>query len=115
MVNLDYLYNPDAAKPYFDKNFFVDKKLGFQVIENGMILPHKDTLVNGIWTWGKGGIVDGKGEYIKRSHVVSGCGSIYTPPPQNQLNTAPKRLFIWVYGFRYGDTSSPITFVASGF
>ena len=32
MVNLDYLYNPEAAKPYFNKDYFLEKKLGFQVI-----------------------------------------------------------------------------------
>ena len=50
MVNLDYLYNPAAAKPIFDKNYFVDKKLGFQVIEKGTMLPHKTftSMANGL-------------------------------------------------------------------
>ena len=65
MVNLDYLYNPAAAKPIFDKNYFVDKKLGFQVIEKGTMLPHKDVYVNGKWTWGKGGIVDSNGNFVQ--------------------------------------------------
>ena len=41
MVNVDYLYNPDDIKDTLDKNHFVDKKLGFQIIEHGIILPHK--------------------------------------------------------------------------
>ena len=43
MLNLDYLYNPNsnAAKRARTKNFLVDKKLGFSVIENGTILPKK--------------------------------------------------------------------------
>lgn len=86
MVNLDYLYNPAAAKPHFDKNYFVDKKLGFQVIEHGTILPYKKT-IEGRTTpdgWGFGGIVDSKGEFIKSSHVVCGAGSIYAPPRINE-------------------------------
>ena len=54
MVNLDYLYNPAAAKKYFDKNYFIDKKLGFSVIENGMILPYKKTVDNKLTTNGLG-------------------------------------------------------------
>ena len=89
MVNLDYLYNPDAAKPHFDKNHFVDKKLGYQVIEHGTILPHKDHIVNGKWTWGSGGIIDNNGNFIKESFTHYGVGKAYTPP-QSQLFTAMK-------------------------
>lgn len=82
MVNFDYLYNPEVAKPYFDKNYLIDKKLGFQVIEKGTILPHKDDgYVDGKWTWGKGGIVDSKGEYVKSSSFIGNSESFYTPPP----------------------------------
>ncbi|MBR3745497.1 MAG: hypothetical protein IKN27_00880 [Selenomonadaceae bacterium] len=96
MVNLDYLYNPDAAKKVFGKNYFVDKKLGFRVIENGMILPHK------FQTPGQlpknksfGGIVDDKGQFIGQSYVFDGKnfdGSY--PPPKPIFNTAQKQLFI---------------------
>ena len=62
MVNIDYLYNPAAAKPRFAKDYFVDKKLGFQVIENGTILPHRYTGDDGKrGIHGYGGIVDGEG------------------------------------------------------
>ena len=70
MVNLDYLYNPDAAKPYFDKNYFVDKKLGFNTIENGTILSHKRQGERD-W-WGFGGIIDDKGQFIKSSCLRDG-------------------------------------------
>ena len=80
MVNLDYLYNPAAAKNIFGKKRFVDKPLSFSVIENGTILPHKDIMVDGKWTWGSGGIIDGEGEFIKSSHVFSGAGKSYTSP-----------------------------------
>ena len=79
MDNFDYLYNPDAAKDRFSKNYFVDKKLHFRIIERGTILPHKDMCVNGKSTWGFGGITDKRGEFIKSSFVHSGVGSAYTP------------------------------------
>lgn len=42
MVNLDYLYNPtDDVKNAFTKDYFVDEKLGFQIIKNGTMLPYK--------------------------------------------------------------------------
>ena len=84
MVNLDYLYNPEAAKPYFNKDYFLDKKLGFQVIEKGIILPQKDNIIDGRWTHGKGGIVDSKGEYFAESFAIPGLSrGIYTPPPES--------------------------------
>ena len=87
MVNIDYLYNPDRAKKFFDKNYFLDKKLGFQVIENGTILPHKDVWVNGKWTWGKGGIIDNEDNFVKNS--TFGACKVYTPPT-NRLFKALK-------------------------
>ena len=68
MVNLDYLYNPDAAKNAFSRNFFIDKKLSFSVIENGLILPHRDTSPGGL-IGALGGIVDGNGDYVNSSFV----------------------------------------------
>lgn len=85
MVNLEYLYNPDAAKGVFSKNYFSDKKLGFSIIENGTILPYKRK-IDGKTTpnsWGYGGIVDKEGTFIKSSHVNSEAGSFYTPPRIN--------------------------------
>ena len=80
MVNLDYLYNPDAAKPHFNKNFLLDKKLGFQVIEHGMILPHKRT-PQGKW-FGQGGIVDSQGQFVRTSTVFN-AGEAYSPSPND--------------------------------
>ena len=109
MTNLDYLYNPEAAKAHFTKNYFVDKKLGFSVIENGIILPHKK-IPNAQTTarkfWGAGGIVDKNGTYFKRSFVNNGDGKYYTPP-QNQFNTARKPLFILECFVTFGDMPSP--------
>lgn len=88
MINLDYLYNPAAAKKAFERNYFVDKKLGFSVIENGTILPHKrlptaKELKRRIW--GAGGIADSKGEFVKSSSVVDGTGEIYTLSPAESI------------------------------
>jgi len=85
MVNFDYFYNPEAAKPFFSKNYFSDKKLSFQVIEKGTILPRNEIYVNGVWTWGKGGIADVNGKYVKNSFINirnEGRG-VYTPPRIN--------------------------------
>lgn len=82
MINLDYLYDSAAAKSFSDKKRFIDKKLGFQVIERGTILPYKKT-IDGKGTadyWGFGGIVDNEGKFIKSSHVACGFGSYYPPP-----------------------------------
>lgn len=79
MVNLDYLYNPDAAKNFFNQNYFLDKKLGFQVIEQGTILPHKSVVIPNVWHFGLGGIVDSNGKYIKSSSLHQGVGKPYTP------------------------------------
>ena len=79
MINIDYLYNKDAAASFFGKNHFVDRKLHFKIIERGTILPHKHMYINGQWTWGFGGIVDSRNEFIKSSFVKSNSGAAYTP------------------------------------
>ncbi len=89
MVNLDYLYNPDAAKHVFGKNFFVDKKLGFSVIENGTILPYKRTPLGGL-IGALGGIVDSSGKYIRRSFVGLFRSDRGYPPP-SRINSTPFR------------------------
>lgn len=83
MVNLDYLYKPELAKPIVGRNCFIDKKLGFQVIEHGTILPYKK-MVDGKKNknnWGFGGVVDGEGRFIPGTHVLSRTVGSYTPPP----------------------------------
>ena len=90
MTNFDYLYNPNTVKDICDKNYFVDKKLSFQVIERGMILPYKvietKTAIDRL---GCGGVVRDNGEYVKESFIHHGIGGAYTPP-QNQFNTVMK-------------------------
>ena len=105
MVNIDYLYNHAAAKKHFTVNRFVDKKLGFQIIENGTILPYKK-IIDGKFSkdgWGFGGIVDGKDKFIESSFVYAGCGLPYTPP-KNQFDTVQKLSFISECSTVHGDT-----------
>ena len=106
MTNLDYLCNPDAAKEQIEENYFVDKKLGFSVIENGTILPHKEVQIVKGWSWKNqfGGIVDGNGEYVKGSHVASSIHGAYEPP-LTRLSAAPKPSFISVCLSARGGTS----------
>ena len=80
MTNVDYLYNPKFAKDALRKDYFIDKKLSFRTIENGMILPHKTVDMSSGWNCGLGGIVDGNGKYVKSSHMYISDSGIYTPP-----------------------------------
>lgn len=115
MVSLDYLYNPEFLKPYVDENYFNDKKLGFQVIEKGIVLPFKPH-PNYSGTNALGGIIDSNGTFIKGSHIYDyKIGRGYTPPPPNQSNIALKQPFILDISFMFGDIVLPITFVGFGF
>ncbi len=116
MTNLDYLYNPEIVKPALEKNYFIDKKLGFEVIEHGTIFPHKKLPYaenSTLKFWGVGGIVDSNGKFIKHTHAINFIND--TPPLQNQFNIALKQSFISVCSFTFGDMQLPITFAAFGF
>ena len=84
MVNFDYLYNPEAAKPFLNKDHFVEKKLSFRVIENGMIFPHKIFPCKG-WSWGGGGVYDENGDFVMHSYesYVAGCN--YPRPAKEEI------------------------------
>ena len=79
MTNIDYLYNLDAAKNFFDKNRFVDKQLNFRIIKRGTIVPYVSVVENGRRIWEFGGVVDGDGRFIKRSVGKFGADDLYTP------------------------------------
>lgn len=116
MVNLDYLYNPAATKPIFDRDYFIDKKLSFQIIENGTILPYQ-RMVDGKRTandWGFGGIIDRNEKLVNSTHVYAGIGLSYTPP-QNQLYTVPELSFTSACFIALGDTQLLTTSAVSGF
>ena len=81
MTNLDYLYNKEAVKLFFNIERFVDDKLGYQIIEQGTILPH-EKIIDGQRTkdgWGYGGIIDKNNKGIASSLVHLGAGSFYIP------------------------------------
>ena len=64
MVNIDYLYNPEATKSSFEKDYFVNKKLGFQVIENSIGLSRKMTFEGQPKNYpGLAGIIDANGKF----------------------------------------------------
>lgn len=104
MTNFNYLYNPNAAKNIFSKKRFVDKQLGFSVIENGTILPYKKK-VNGKTTkdgWGFGGIVDSNGEYIKNSFVHYGVGESYSPPATAIIRSSETVIYLGMFHSTWG-------------
>ena len=119
MTNLDYLYNPKVAKTAFEQNYFIDKKLGFSVIENGMILPYKRKVMNKPTNlWGAGGIVDGEGNYIKSSFVSQYliCQA-YTPPSETIRYSSETviylGMFLNVWGHDLTDNIRRIWFLKS--
>ena len=116
MTNIDLLYNKTAAQKFFGKNNFIDKKLHFRIIERGTLLPHKQFYINGEWTWGFGGIVDRRNDYIKSSFVNSGAGDAYTPDEDVQYLPATViylGLFVPVWGHSLTDNIRRIWFFKS--
>ena len=103
MTNLDYLYNPDAAKKFFNFSRFVDKKLGFKIIEHGIILPHRsinDKGEKGQAGWG--GIVDAEGKFIKESHIHTGTGGIYDFPSESLQRNSETVIYLGMFHFVWG-------------
>jgi len=118
MVNLNYLCNPDAVKDIFTKNYFVDQKLGFSIIENGTVLPHKKISAKEVIRriWGAGGIVNSKGKFIKRSAVRQGLGEAYTPAESVQRRSETViylGLFFPVWGHSITDDIRRVWFLKS--
>lgn len=116
MTNLDYLYNADAVQNFFGKDHFIDRRLHFRIVERGTILPHKHLYVNGQWTWGFGGIVDHRGEFIKESFVHYGVGDAYTPTEDVQRSGATVvyvGLFYPVWGHAITDNLRRLWFLRS--
>ncbi len=74
MNNYDGLYVQSHEKNLL-QNHFADKNLNFKIVENGIILPHKDLPD----TVGFGGIVDSRGKFVEESFVHTGVEGAYTP------------------------------------
>ena len=114
MTNLDYLYKPNAAKKVVGKHYFLDKKLGFQIIENGMILPHKK--VSGTW-FGLGGIVDNNNKYIPSSSSWYMWDKSYLPPPESIEHSTETVIylnyFFYVWGHCITDNIRRVWFLKS--
>ena len=103
MTNLDYLYNPDSSCVFFNGNYFVDKNLGFQIIEHGVILPHSIRRIRNELT-DLGGIIDGNGKYVTSSSLYYGINEVYTPS-QKQSIVVQKPPYIWECFIIHGSTT----------
>ena len=98
MNDLNYLY--DGASDYYSKYFaepcFSEKKLGFAILKNATLLPHR-ILENGMWG---GGVVDQDGNYIQNSavHNCSGAGYLFDTPSQKIDKAIYLGMFNGVWG-----------------
>lgn len=119
MTNLDYLYNPESAKDAFRENYLIDRKLGFQVIKNGMILPHKSVNIPGRWHFGLCGIADSNGNFIESSSLHNGVGGTYIPSPESIKHSSKTviylALFYRVWGHDLTDNIRRVWFLKSEF
>ncbi|MBR2774476.1 MAG: hypothetical protein IKD73_05730 [Selenomonadaceae bacterium] len=80
MNNTDYLYNQNEVE-VLKENLLDNKKLGFRVIEHGMILPNTRMYDDKSKKWiAGGGIVDSNGKYVEGTHIHARMGGAYTPP-----------------------------------
>lgn len=79
MTNLDYLCNPPAATKHFYGDCFVDKQLGFRIVERGAIVPFVPVVEKGRRILEFGGVVDGNGRFIQSSVGRFGANDLYTP------------------------------------
>ena len=119
MTNLDYLYDKEAVKLSLNKERFVEKKLGYQIIERGTILPHKK-IVDGQTTsdgWGYGGIIDDKNKGIPSSLVHLGAGRFYIPEEVQRSSETVIYLgmFAKTWGHCITDNISRLWFLKSEF
>lgn len=86
MVNYDYMYNKEFYGDSLYKNHFHNKKLHFQIIEKGTVLPHKKIDIDGKFNWGFGGIVDEQNNFIESSSLARGTTAAYTPTEEIQYS-----------------------------
>ena len=92
--------------------------MGFQVIENGLVLPYKNTALPGRWNYGAGGIVDSTGEFIRSSFVHRGEGKAYPPPPPELIQSCNETviyigMFYHVWGHVITDNLRRLWFLKS--
>ena len=113
MINYDGLYNKNFFGDKLNETHFYDKKLHFQIIKDGTILPHVD--VEGVPV-GFGGIVDGKGNFVRRSPVHVGISDAYTPNEEvleSPLSVIYIGMLFHVWGHSLTDNLKRIWFLKS--
>lgn len=104
MINLDYLYNKDAAVSFFNRDCFVDKELGFSVIKRGTILPYRSKFRThrGKDGWGFGGIVDSDNNFVRSSFVFGGAGEAYTLPTEEIRRSRRTVIYLGMFHSTWG-------------
>ena len=114
MIHLDYLYNEQNVKKIFDDNYSVDKKLGFSVIDRGTVLTHE--VPSKGFSWGRAGIINSNGEFIKSSFVHCCVGNGYTPSESIQHSSETviyMGMFYYVWGHSITDNIRRLWFLES--
>ena len=96
MNNTDYLYNQNEVE-VLKENLLDNKKLGFRVIEHGMILPNTRMYDDKSKKWiAGGGIVDSNGKYVEGTHIHARMGGAYTPPPESVQHRSETVIYLGV-------------------
>ena len=98
MTNINYLYDPPAAAEFFGKNHFVDKTLGFKLIEHGTILPHTKT-ADYNW-WGICGVVDRQGHLHADNSSMQVRGGLYAPT--DVATSSATAIYLGLFGPAWG-------------
>lgn len=93
VTNRDYLYNKGIAKGYFEKDYFVEGKLGFKKISQGIIIPHEKTSDNQNEYWGVCGVIDNQGHFHKE---IAGMPNIELLPSVNDKITKSSETVIYL-------------------
>ena len=114
MTNYDGLYKKKYFGEKLFENHFSEKKLGFQIIRGGTILPY-EPLENAV---GLGGIVDAEGKFIEESFIHRGAGNSYIP--EKKVRYCPKTviylgMLVHVWGHCLTDNLKRMWFLKSNF
>ena len=113
MTNYDGLFNKEYFGNRLNENHFSNQKLHFKIIENGTIIPFKDVKGSGFF----GGLMDDKGNFVKRTSVHAGVGEeVYTP--NDEVMFSPSTviylgMFIHIWGHCLTDNLKRLWFLKS--
>ena len=116
MVNYDGLYNKNFFGDKLNQNYFSDKNLYFQIIENGIITPFNYFMINNKKV-GFGGIIDGEGNFVQSSFIHGGMGDAHRPEKFTTCSETVIYLgmLIHVWGHCLTDNIKRIWFLKSDF